>query len=58
MLSIRTLREHKAKNDVFFCYCFFSCLPNDLEGAVKQSGEAGAAFVNSGGTRAIVSASE
>ncbi|XP_010421597.1 PREDICTED: uncharacterized protein LOC104707044 [Camelina sativa] len=30
------------------------CLPNDLEGAVRQSGEAGAAFVNSGGTRAIV----
>ncbi|KAL1214911.1 hypothetical protein V5N11_010237 [Cardamine amara subsp. amara] len=31
-----------------------SCLPNDLVGAVRQSGEASASFVNSGGTRAIV----
>ncbi|CAA7024702.1 unnamed protein product [Microthlaspi erraticum] len=31
-----------------------NCLPNDLVGAVRQSGEAGASFVNSGGTRAIV----
>ncbi|KAJ0253128.1 DUF1995 domain protein [Hirschfeldia incana] len=30
------------------------CLPNDLVGAVRQSGEASASFVNSGGTRAIV----
>ncbi|KAL9261031.1 hypothetical protein AKJ16_DCAP18689 [Drosera capensis] len=31
-----------------------SCLPTDLEGAVRQSGQASALFVNSGGTRAIV----
>ncbi|KAF5782059.1 hypothetical protein HanRHA438_Chr11g0503741 [Helianthus annuus] len=31
-----------------------SCLPSDLEGAVRQSGEASAAFVSSGGMRAIV----
>nr|GMD43723.1 adenylate kinase [Ipomoea batatas] len=31
-----------------------SCLPNDLEGAVRQSGQAGATFVSSGGMRAIV----
>ncbi|VVB15255.1 unnamed protein product [Arabis nemorensis] len=31
-----------------------SCLPSDLVGAVRQSGEASASFVNSGGTRAIV----
>ncbi|KFK26500.1 hypothetical protein AALP_AA8G257400 [Arabis alpina] len=31
-----------------------NCLPNDLVGAVRQSGEASASFVNSGGTRAIV----
>ncbi|XP_031102853.1 uncharacterized protein LOC116006563 [Ipomoea triloba] len=31
-----------------------SCLPNDLEGAVQQSGQAGATFVSSGGMRAIV----
>lgn len=46
-----------AKNHVFLLLCF-SCLPNDLEGAVRQSGEASATFVNSGGTRAIVRASE
>lgn len=33
---------------------FFSCLPSDLEGAVRQSGQAGAEFVSSGGARAIV----
>lgn len=33
----------------------FSCLPSDLDGAVRQSGQAGAEFVSSGGTRAIVS---
>lgn len=37
---------------------FLSCLPNDLVGAVRQSGEASASFVNSGGTRAIVRATE
>jgi|AraCvinosormetaG_1042628.scaffolds.fasta_scaffold00544_3 hypothetical protein len=42
---------------MFLSLLFFSCLPNDLEGAVRQSGEAGAAFVNSGGNRAIVRAS-
>ncbi|KAG4983429.1 hypothetical protein JHK84_028517 [Glycine max] len=31
-----------------------SCLPSDLEGAVRQSSEAAAAFVSSGGMRAIV----
>ncbi|KAM0064254.1 hypothetical protein Hdeb2414_s0003g00100731 [Helianthus debilis subsp. tardiflorus] len=31
-----------------------SCLPSDLEGAVRQSSEASAAFVSSGGMRAIV----
>ncbi|KAM5561267.1 hypothetical protein ABKV19_022057 [Rosa sericea] len=31
-----------------------SCLPSDLEGAVRQSGEASASFVSSGGLRAIV----
>ncbi|XP_010546698.1 PREDICTED: uncharacterized protein LOC104818698 [Tarenaya hassleriana] len=31
-----------------------SCLPSDLEGAVRQSGQASAMFVASGGTRAIV----
>lgn len=31
-----------------------SCLPSDLEGAVRQSGQAGALFVSSGGMRAIV----
>ncbi|CAN1232911.1 hypothetical protein LINPERPRIM_LOCUS3732, partial [Linum perenne] len=31
-----------------------SCLPSDLEGAVKQSGEASGLFVSSGGMRAIV----
>ncbi|KAG8391003.1 hypothetical protein BUALT_Bualt01G0142800 [Buddleja alternifolia] len=31
-----------------------SCLPSDLEGAVRQSGQASAEFVSSGGTRAIV----
>ncbi|XP_008246470.1 PREDICTED: uncharacterized protein LOC103344637 [Prunus mume] len=31
-----------------------SCLPSDLEGAVRQSGEASATFVSSGGLRAIV----
>ncbi|KAF5208436.1 hypothetical protein FRX31_001967 [Thalictrum thalictroides] len=31
-----------------------SCLPNDLKGAVRQSGEASATFVSSGGLRAIV----
>ncbi|TQD79780.1 hypothetical protein C1H46_034643 [Malus baccata] len=31
-----------------------SCLPSDLEGAVRQSGEASADFVSSGGMRAIV----
>lgn len=30
------------------------CLPSDLEGAVRQSGQASASFVSSGGTRAIV----
>lgn len=34
----------------------FSCLPSDLEGAVRQSGEASADFVSSGGMRAIVRA--
>ncbi|KAJ0256365.1 hypothetical protein HA466_0093340 [Hirschfeldia incana] len=34
-----------------------SCLPNDLVGAVRQSGEASASFVNSGGTRAVERAS-
>ncbi|XP_076927238.1 uncharacterized protein LOC143590731 [Bidens hawaiensis] len=33
---------------------FSSCLPSDLEGAVRQSSEATAAFVSSGGMRAIV----
>ncbi|XP_023546458.1 uncharacterized protein LOC111805575 [Cucurbita pepo subsp. pepo] len=32
----------------------FSCLPSDLEGAVRQSGEAAGLFVSSGGLRAIV----
>ncbi|KAI3676075.1 hypothetical protein L1987_85673 [Smallanthus sonchifolius] len=31
-----------------------SCLPSDLEGAVRQSSEASAVFVSSGGMRAIV----
>ncbi|KAK4427662.1 hypothetical protein Salat_1535200 [Sesamum alatum] len=31
-----------------------SCLPSDLEGAVRQSGQASAEFVSSGGVRAIV----
>ncbi|OVA17020.1 protein of unknown function DUF1995 [Macleaya cordata] len=31
-----------------------SCLPSDLEGAVRQSSQASAMFVSSGGTRAIV----
>ncbi|KAH7543071.1 hypothetical protein FEM48_Zijuj02G0144400 [Ziziphus jujuba var. spinosa] len=31
-----------------------SCLPADLEGAVRQSGQATASFVSSGGMRAIV----
>ncbi|XP_057513995.1 uncharacterized protein LOC130795775 [Actinidia eriantha] len=31
-----------------------SCLPSDLVGAVQQSGQASAAFVSSGGMRAIV----
>ncbi|KAL9264464.1 hypothetical protein AKJ16_DCAP20272 [Drosera capensis] len=31
-----------------------SCLPTDLEGAVRQSGQASALYVNSGGMRAIV----
>ncbi|KAH6820138.1 DUF1995 domain protein [Perilla frutescens var. hirtella] len=31
-----------------------SCLPSDLEGAVRQSGQASAEFVSSGGARAIV----
>ncbi|KAK9919824.1 hypothetical protein M0R45_028399 [Rubus argutus] len=31
-----------------------SCLPSDLEGAVRQSSEASASFVSSGGMRAIV----
>ncbi|KAK6233124.1 hypothetical protein SCA6_003197 [Theobroma cacao] len=31
-----------------------SCLPSDLEGAVRQSGQASALFVSSGGLRAIV----
>ncbi|XP_023546456.1 probable linoleate 9S-lipoxygenase 5 [Cucurbita pepo subsp. pepo] len=31
-----------------------SCLPSDLEGAVRQSGEAAGLFVSSGGLRAIV----
>ncbi|KAK8589286.1 hypothetical protein V6N13_088136 [Hibiscus sabdariffa] len=31
-----------------------SCLPSDLEGAVRQSGEASALFASSGGIRAIV----
>ncbi|KAM7481364.1 hypothetical protein LguiB_005947 [Lonicera macranthoides] len=31
-----------------------SCLPSDLEGAVRQSSEAAATFVTSGGMRAIV----
>ncbi|KAK8712532.1 hypothetical protein V6N13_147769 [Hibiscus sabdariffa] len=31
-----------------------SCLPSDLEGAVRQSGEASALFASSGGMRAIV----
>ncbi|KAM7279356.1 hypothetical protein ACFE04_006490 [Oxalis oulophora] len=31
-----------------------SCLPSDLEGAVRQSGQASALFVTSGGMRAIV----
>ncbi|CAH9145148.1 unnamed protein product [Cuscuta epithymum] len=31
-----------------------SCLPNDLEGAIQQSGHASATFVSSGGMRAIV----
>lgn len=30
------------------------CLPSDLQGAVRQSGQATASFVDSGGTRAIV----
>ncbi|KAK3008004.1 hypothetical protein RJ639_014674 [Escallonia herrerae] len=32
----------------------WSCLPSDLEGAVQQSSQASAAFVSSGGMRAIV----
>ncbi|KAJ4809688.1 hypothetical protein LUZ62_022254 [Rhynchospora pubera] len=31
-----------------------SCLPSDLEGAIRQSGEASALFINAGGMRAIV----
>lgn len=31
-----------------------SCLPSDLEGAVRQSGQSSAEFVSSGGLRAIV----
>ena len=44
------------KKDVnFFAFCF-SCLPSDLEGAVRQSSEAAALFVTSGGMRATVCA--
>lgn len=31
-----------------------SCLPSDLEGAVRQSSEAAASFVSAGGMRATV----
>jgi len=37
----------------FFAFCF-SCLPSDLEGAVRQSGEAAGLFVSTGGMRATV----
>ncbi|RVX19066.1 hypothetical protein CK203_007104 [Vitis vinifera] len=41
----------KAFDGIHLC---FSCLPSDLEGAVRQSGQASASFVSSGGMRAIV----
>lgn len=43
--------EGKAFDGIHLC---FSCLPSDLEGAVRQSGQASASFVSSGGMRAIV----
>ncbi|MBA0716420.1 hypothetical protein Golax_015251, partial [Gossypium laxum] len=42
----QTIEEEEEDDD--------SCLPSDLEGAVRQSGEASALFVSSGGMRAIV----
>ncbi|XAR52589.1 hypothetical protein NMG60_11020736 [Bertholletia excelsa] len=42
----QTIEEEKEEDD--------SCLPSDLEGAVRQSGQAGATFVSSGGMRGIV----
>ncbi|KAA3472672.1 Ras-related protein Rab-41 [Gossypium australe] len=42
----QTIEEEEEEDD--------SCLPSDLEGAVRQSGEASALFVSSGGMRAIV----
>ncbi|KAM6562228.1 hypothetical protein CsatB_022226 [Cannabis sativa] len=45
-LSSQSVQEQVEEDD--------SCLPSDLEGAVRQSSEASALFVSSGGTRAIV----
>ncbi|XP_061338021.1 uncharacterized protein LOC133284902 isoform X1 [Gastrolobium bilobum] len=44
--NIETFIEDEEEDD--------SCLPSDLEGAVRQSSEAAALFVSSGGMRAIV----
>lgn len=43
----QTLEEEEEEEDD-------SCLPSDLEGAVRQASEAAATFVDSGGMRAIV----
>jgi len=42
------------KKVVHFLAFYFSCLPSDLEGAVRQSSEAAGLFVSSGGMRATV----
>uniref|UniRef100_A0A5B7C1M3 DUF1995 domain-containing protein n=1 Tax=Davidia involucrata TaxID=16924 RepID=A0A5B7C1M3_DAVIN len=42
----QTIQEEQEEDD--------SCLPSDLEGAVRQASQAGATFVSSGGMRAIV----
>jgi hypothetical protein len=43
-----------SRSEAAFAVVWFSCLPSDLEGAIRQSGKASADFVNSGGLRAIV----
>jgi hypothetical protein len=53
-LVVLTNQRHKYQSCVPFAAVCFSCLPSDLEGAIRQSGKASADFVNSGGMRAIV----